>query len=96
MSGGAAHLLRRRSQLLSQCDQQRAEIALHIVRLDAPIRLADRLINVMRCVRRHPLVVGAAAAALLVTQRRGLLKWGRRGLVVWRAWRALRGGRRVQ
>ncbi len=57
--------------------------------------------------RTHPLVLGALVAALVVLRRHGLwklgrhalnnrsrvLRWGERGLIVWRTWRALRSRR---
>ncbi len=57
--------------------------------------------------RAHPLVLGALVAALVVLRRRGLwklgkhalaqrsrvLRWGERGLIIWRTWRALRSRR---
>ena len=92
MSGGA-DLARRREQLIAQCEAQRADIASHVGALGGPIRLADRILNAINYLRRHPLALSASVAALAVAQRRGLLKWGQRALLVWRAWRALRAGR---
>jgi hypothetical protein len=37
--------------------------------------------------------MGASVAALVVAQRRGMLKWGKRALVVWRFWQTWRSGR---
>ncbi len=93
MSADAAELQRRRELLITQCDAQRADIALNVGGLTTPIRIADRVANVMHFLRRHPLAAGASAVTLLVSQRRGLLKWGQRAFVAWRAWRAWRGRR---
>ena len=57
--------------------------------------------------RTHPLVLGALVAGLMVLRGRGLwklgkhalanrsrvMRWGERGLIIWRTWRALRSRR---
>lgn len=93
MSADAAELQRRREMLIAQCDAQRADVARYVGGLATPVRIADRVANVLHYLRRHPLAAGASAVTLLVTQRRGLLKWGQRAFVAWRAWRAWRGRR---
>ncbi len=89
----AEELLRGREALIAQCETQRAELALHVGALGTPIRIADRIANLMRYLRSHPVALGASVAALIVAQRRGLLKWGQRALVVWRVWNTLRSRR---
>jgi hypothetical protein len=91
----AVELTRRREQLIAACELQRRELALHVGSLGFPIRLMDRVLNVWAYLRRYPLPIGAAIAALAVTQRRGIFKWGQRALLVWRAWRAVRAGRKA-
>jgi hypothetical protein len=87
----SADLLQRREQLIAQCEAQRTGIAVHTAGLAAPIRIADRAVNVMHYLRAHPLAMAAAVAGLAIAQRRGALKWGQRALLVWRAWQAVRG-----
>lgn len=89
----SADLLRRREQLIAQCESQRNGVAMHTAGLAAPIRIADRAVNVMRYLRTHPLALAATVAGLAIAQRRGALKWGQRALLVWRAWQAVRGRR---
>jgi hypothetical protein len=100
-------LLRRREQLIEQCEAQRSAIAAHVGGLDKPIALADRVLGGVRYLRSHPLLLGTATAAIVALRGRGLwkwgrhavaqrgvlLKWGQRGILAWRAWRALRGRR---
>lgn len=93
MSGGIDQVMRRREQLIAQCESQRSDLAVYVDGLDTPIRLVDRALGVLRYLRGHPVVLGASVAAIAVVQRRGLLKWGQRAFVAWRAWRALRGQR---
>lgn len=51
----------------------------------------DRVGDGLRWLRGHPQVVMttgvAASVALLVARPRAMLRWARRGVVVWRAWR---------
>jgi hypothetical protein len=85
--------MRRRGELIAQCEFQRSDIAMHVGGLDTPIRLADRVLRVCGYLREHPFVLGAVIVALAVARRRGFLKWGQRAFVVWRTWRAFRGHR---
>jgi hypothetical protein len=107
VSGGADEILRKREALIEQCELQRVDIAVHVGGLHTPIAIADRGLGVVRFLRGHPMVLGAAVAAITAMRgrglwirkqremvpRSGLLKWGQRGLVAWRAWRAWRGHR---
>lgn len=95
MSAGGSELERRRAALIAQCTAQRAEIAVHARGLAAPLRVADKVGNVLCYLRKHPVVVGASVAALAVSQRRGIVRWGQRAFVVWRAWNALRSRRGI-
>lgn len=95
MSARGRELEQRRSALIAQCAAQRAGIAAHVRGLAAPLRMADKVGHVLGYLRKHPVMVGASVAALAVTQRRGIVKWGQRAFVVWRAWNALRSRRGV-
>ena len=53
----------------------------------------DRVALLFGYIRKYPVVAAASAAFIAVSQRRGLLKWGQRALVMWRAWSALRSRR---
>ena len=100
-------LARRRAHLIELCELQRSDIAMHVGALETPLAMADRVFRVARYLRGHPLALGAAVTVVAAMRRRGiwklgrhavakrgvLLKWGQRGLVAWRAWRALRGRR---
>jgi hypothetical protein len=93
VSVGVDEIMRRREQLIAQCESQRSDIAMYVGGLDTPIRLADRALRVWQYLRDHPLALGASIVALAVAQRRGFLKWAQRAFVVWRTWRSLRGYR---
>jgi hypothetical protein len=61
-----------------------------VVALDGPLKIADRGISVVRYFRQRPLALGALAAVLTASRGRGLWKWGQRGFLAWRAYRAMR------
>jgi hypothetical protein len=82
---------RRRSHLLALCDAQRDELAVLMVRMEGPLRVADRGIAVVRYVRERPLVIAAVTALLAAARGRGIWKWTQRGLLAWRAYRTLAG-----
>ena len=93
MSARASELEQQRAALIAQCAAQRTAIAVHTRGLATPLRVADRVGNALGYLRRHPVVFGASATAFAVTQRRGIVKWGQRAFLVWRAWKALRSRR---
>jgi len=95
VSSSGSELEQRRAALIAQCAAQRGEIAAHVRGLTTPLRVADRLGDALAYLRKHPVLVGASVAALAVTQRRGIVKWGQRAFVAWRAWNALRSRRGV-
>lgn len=80
--------MRERERLLARCGAQRAELTALVRRYDGPLKVADRAVAVVKYLRAHPLVLGAATALLVVIQRRGWWGWLRRGFVLWRAYRA--------
>lgn len=81
-------LLLQRERLLERCAVQRDDLAILMVRLDGPVKLADRGIAGVRYVRDHPLALGAVVGLAALIQRRRLWKWVRRGFAGWRAYRA--------
>ncbi|HXF67268.1 MAG TPA: YqjK family protein [Burkholderiales bacterium] len=84
-------LARRKERLIARAAAQRAEIAAILRRWQAPLEVADRALAVARFLRAHPLLVAAAAAAVVTLGRRRLLGLAGRGLAAWRLLRALRG-----
>ncbi len=86
--GDSTDTMLARERLLARCAAQRDDLAALSQELEGPLKLADRAVAGVRYVREHPLLLGAAVAALAVVQQRGLWKWARRGFVAWRAYRA--------
>ena len=83
--------MRERERLLTQCDTQRTELAAIARQSEGALHLVDRVVAVVNYLRRNPMMVGVAVAALAIVQRRSL--WGlvRRAFVLWRTYRAIRG-----
>ncbi len=83
-------IVRRKQRLIARCAVQRAAIAGAFRELEGPIAIADRVLRIVRFFRSHPLLVGAAIAAIMVVRRRtslvGLLA---RGVSAWRLWRSI-------
>jgi len=86
----AVELARQRERLIARAEAQRHELAAHVRRWEVPLRVADKALAGARFLRANPVVVAAAAVALLVFGRRRLWTIVRGGLIAWRAWRAVR------
>jgi hypothetical protein len=55
-----------------------------------PVFMAvDRVGNAIGWVRRHPEVIVAAVAALVVARPRRAFRWARRAFLAWQIWRRL-------
>ena len=85
-------IAQRRSHLQTLAASQRAQLGLALERFRTPFSLVDRGLNIVRFVRRYPIILGGASA-LFVALRPGRLvrpmhmgKWMRRG---WMAWQLL-------
>ena len=83
-----AGMMQKREKLLALCAAQRDDLAVVTQQLEGPLKIADRGLAAARYLRRHPVALGLAVAAVAVIRRRGLLTWAQRGLVAWRAYRA--------
>lgn len=80
---------RKRQLLIALCEAQRDEVACLAVRLDVPLKIADRGIAVVQFFRARPLALGALVALLTASRGRGFMKWAQRGVLAYRAYRAL-------
>jgi hypothetical protein len=80
----------KREQLLARCAAQRDDLAMLAGQLSGPLKIADGAIAGVRYLRSHPLALGAVTALLAASRGRGVWTWARRGLLAWRAYRALR------
>lgn len=80
-------IARRKERLIARAEAQRAAIGESIRRLEGPIGIVDRGLEVARFLQAHPVLVGAAVAALVVFSRRGLPSLAGRVFSAWRLWR---------
>ncbi len=79
-----AELRMRREQLIARAAEQRAEFVRELRPLSGPIALAERGLAGIVWVRRHPLVLAIAVAAVVVITPRRILGGLRRGAMLLR------------
>jgi hypothetical protein len=77
--------------LLLDCASQRQQFAQHAAGLQPIFSGTDRTIEAVHWLKQHPLAIAAGSAALFVLRPRFLLRWGTRGLSLWRLAQTLRG-----
>jgi YqjK-like protein len=83
-------IVRRKQRLIERCAVQRAAIAGAFRELERPIAVADRGLKIVRFFRSHPVLIGAAIAAIMVARgRTSLIGLLARGVSVWRLWRTI-------
>ena len=80
-----------REPLVAETARQRDTIGRRYSSLQGPANAVALGLGALNWLRRHPLVVGVAAAALVVARPRRALRLAARGLLVWRSLRAIRG-----
>jgi len=76
-----------RERLLARAAVEREHVSAQLRAWEAPLALVDRSVAAVRCVRRHPEWLVAAAVVLAILRPRRALAWARNGLLAWRAWR---------
>lgn len=83
---GAKH---RRERLVALAGAQRAAVADGFRRLQGPIGVIDRGIEVGRYLRDHPVVVAAAVAILMALRPRRFVTLAGSAFSAWRVWRTV-------
>jgi len=81
----------RRARLIERSEAQRRDLSAQLELWQAPLALADRSIAAGRYLRRHPSIVAAAVALLVLLKPGRAFAWARRGFVLWRTWRWVSG-----
>jgi hypothetical protein len=80
----------RKQRLLLRSTALRREFAGHVAGAAPAIAFGNRLAAGAQWLKRHPLVLVAAAGALLVRRPHGVMRWARRGFAAWQALRHAR------
>jgi hypothetical protein len=83
-------LREQRGVLRAHCAAQRQLLAEHGVVLERACYVFDQARTGTGWIKRHPGIVGAAVALLVVLKPRKVWRWGQRAFWVWQGWRALR------
>ena len=92
MSKKLRNLAARREHLVAQAAEQRILLAQNIETWRAPFALADRGLEAVRYIKRHPICAAGASLGLLTAMRSSRAsKWLQRGWLVWQVVRKLRG-----
>ena len=84
-----AEIARRKERLIARAASHRSAIAECVRGLRGPVSVVDRGFGVVRFLRAHPVLAGAAAAMLVAFRGRGLLSLAGRAYSAWRVWRSL-------
>lgn len=84
-------LATRRGELTAQIAAQRDALAAHSWPLEKALRVGDRALDGVDWLKAHPAAVAAGVAALVASRPRRLWSLARKGFVLWRGWRNLRG-----
>ena len=83
-------LTERRERLIAQAAAQRQALAHDIEPWRTPLALADKGINALRFVSRHPKSIVGVIALIAILQPRSAGKWLGRGWVTWQLMHKLR------
>lgn len=87
MNSRLIELAERREQLVARIALQRIELSGHLAPWKGVCAVADKGMDAVRFVRRHPAWMAGAAAFVLALRPRKALAWMRRG---WTAWKLIR------
>ena len=85
----------RRGRLIERIANQRAALSRELQPVCGVLHTADQTIARARTItgflKSHPGLVLAAVALLVALKPRRAWRWAKRGFLVWRTWRSLRG-----
>lgn len=80
----------RKQRLLLECASQRLQLAQHARGLQPAFRGADRAVDALHWLQRHPALVAVAGAAAFILRPRFLWRLGMRGYSLWTLTKTLR------
>nr|WP_315427823.1 YqjK family protein [uncultured Albidiferax sp.] len=86
-------LAQQRAQLVERIAAQRVLLAHDLAPLQRVGQAGNRVSNlvgdVVAYLGQHPLALAAALGSLMLFKPRSALRWAKRGLFLWRSWRAV-------
>ena len=89
MNSTLTQLAERREHLMAQAAAQRNALAQNLAPWRAPLALADRGVEAIRAIQRHPALLLGTALVFVVWRPKRVDKWPR---MLWAGWRI---GRRM-
>lgn len=90
MNPRLAQLAFKKEALVARAALQRDRIEAALQPWRRPLAVADKAVEAYGFLKRHPALVAALVAALVIWRPRRLLRWTSKGWVVWRASRGIR------
>ena len=84
-------ILARKARLTERIAGQRAQLAGQLDALQPLFTFADRCTFAAQTLRRHPEWAAAAIGIVIALRPRRSLRWLRRGVIAWRAWKWAQG-----
>lgn len=83
-------LATRHGALKARIDAQREALARHAEPIESALARGDTVLAGVDWLKHHPVAVGAAVAAVVVSRPRRAWRWARRGFLFWRGWQSIR------
>lgn len=90
MNNRLLELATRHGALKARIDAQRMALKRHAVPLEKALAVGDKALEGVDWLKHHPAAVGVAVAAMVVVRPGRAWRWARRGVFVWRGWKALK------
>jgi hypothetical protein len=82
-----SELAQKKQRLLLRSAEQRRQLVSHATALRPVFDGAENIRNGLYWMRTHPVAMIGVLVAVMVARPRTLIRWARRGWVVWLAWR---------
>ena len=93
MAKSRIELAQERARLTERIAAQRIILARELVPLQRVAQTGNRLTalvgDAVAYIGQHPLALASVAAGMLLFKPRTALRWAKRGLFLWRGWRAV-------
>lgn len=90
MTSKLIELAAKRGELKAKIEMQRTALGEHARPVAEMLAKADRVVEGVEWLKRHPGAVGAAVAAIVVAKPRRAWNLAKRGFFLWQSWQALR------